>query len=72
MLVEGTIEVHGAGLDELVSRGSVFSEMADVAYLPPHSPVTVPALIDSEIALGTAPARAATPPGWCAATRWPV
>ncbi len=61
VLVEGTIEVHGAGLDERVSRGSVFSEMADVAYLPPHTPVTVAALIDSEIALGTAPAQGRHP-----------
>lgn len=56
VLVEGTIEVHGAGLDARISRGSVFSEMAEVAYVPPHQQVIVTALVESEVAVGTAPA----------------
>ncbi|WP_166459480.1 5-deoxy-glucuronate isomerase [Amycolatopsis pithecellobii] len=56
VLVEGAVEVHGAGLDARIHRGSVFAEMAEIAYVPPKQRVTVAAVADSEIALGTAPA----------------
>jgi 5-deoxy-glucuronate isomerase len=62
VLVEGAIEVRGGGLDRRISRGSVFSSMADIAYVPPHQQVGVTALTDSEVAFGTAPANGHHPP----------
>lgn len=57
VLVEGTVEVRGAGLDRRIRRRSVFAEMVDVVYLPPGLPAEVTALASAEVALGSAPAR---------------
>jgi len=56
VVVEGTVEIQGGGLDDRISRASVFTAMADVAYVPPRTTVSVAALADTEIALGSAPA----------------
>ena len=62
VLVEGTVDVRGSGLDSTIVRKSVFTGLADLTYVPPGSPVTVTARETSELALGSAPARGLHPP----------
>lgn len=61
VVVKGSLDVSVDGLEAVVSRSDVFTEMADLVYAPPRSAVRLTALVPTQIAVGQAPAQGRCP-----------
>lgn len=59
--VQGQVQVTCPGIDETIGRPDPWTSLSAVVYLPPRTRASVRALVDSEVATGSAPAEGRYP-----------
>lgn len=55
VLVEGSVDVAGGDVDERLDRESPWRDVSSVVYVPPRTKMTITAVTNSEVSIGSAP-----------------